>query len=83
MEFWLARVKLVLLARTAPLVKATKRARSAEVTVVLRLVSEKPAAPEKLPLDSLERSGLAAWQSDRLAQVSFAPARQRSVPSHG
>jgi hypothetical protein len=48
MEFWLARAKLVLVARTALLVKTTRELapkamqpeRSPEATVVLRLVAE-------------------------------------------
>jgi hypothetical protein len=91
MGFGLARAKRVRLVRTALLVKATwelalkatQQARSAEVTVVLRLVAQNPPALGKLQLDSLELSGRLASQSDRLTRVSFAPAPQRSIPSRG
>jgi hypothetical protein len=62
MEFWLAPVKLVLVARTAPLVKATwelalkttQRAHLPEVTVERRSLAENQPALGKLGRDSLQ-----------------------------
>jgi len=77
MEFCLAGVKQVPVAKTAPLVKATREL----VTIEQRSVAENPPTSATLELDLLVMSALPALRLDLLARVSFARARPPRVPS--
>ena len=82
----LATIELPVKAMSALVEQAMRRARSPEATVARPLASENRPALGKLERDSLQRLTmpvLAASRLDRQALVSFAQARQRSIPSRG